>query len=449
MVALIHRVAALVVFVVAASSAHAFQSPAKLNYKQVQDLKDARFYLDQAEPEVDDLSAKAAELKPRIGDPSVPLPQVLGYRQRLGNVVQKIQNANNRFKNLPLDHPEVREQAQRVAPMRDKLVAAERVFMDAERALRQALDGSNFPDLDKDLSRMKELSQQFNVAHWINDSPELAIPLIRQFPPAVEEYKRLVAKYGAVIAQQGPAGQQMSAAIKRWERVAGDLESAMKQFVQEAPQSVGGHFDQAIKLAEQAVAEKKPAFFAGGVADQMRYAQVKMEVLEAITAGQGDVYASLKKRFEETAAKIASIEASLAEDIIRGNRLPPDRYAGADREQLVALVRARWLESNPKDEILAVRLIGTEWKRETRWEWSSGNRAWEKVDRSRLQANVIVRMDESKALLGVVNLVKNHMEADVVTAPPWDKPDKPSPQFILLLEQVKWPVADAWAPGAF
>lgn len=103
----------------------------------------------------------------------------------------------------------------------------------------------------------------------------------------------------------------------------------------------------------------------------------------------------------------------------------------------MALVRSRWLESNPKDEILTVRLIGAEWKRETRWERSSGNRAWEKVDRSRLQANVIVKLHGSKALLGVVNLVKNHMEADVVTAHPWDKPDKPSPQSILLLEHVK------------
>lgn len=267
--------------------------------------------------------------------------------------------------------------------------------------------------------------------------PEQAIPLIRQFAPAVAEHKQLLSKYGAVIAQQGPAGQQMSAAIREWERVAGNFESAMKQFVAQAPQAIGGHFDRAIKLAEQAVAEKKPAFFGGGIADQLRFATVKLQVLEAITDGQGDTYASLKQRSEETTTKIAEMEAMLSEDIIRGNRLPPDRYNAADREQLLALVRESWLKRNPDDEILQVRLIPAEWKRETRWEWSEGNRAWEKVDRSQLQASVIVRLDDTKALRCVVNLVKNLMENDRVRAYPWEKPEKPSPQFILLLENVK------------
>lgn len=94
---------------------------------------------------------------------------------------------------------------------------------------------------------------------------------------------------------------------------------------------------------------------------------------------------------------------------------PSDKYAGADKAELVKLTRATWQSKYPQDQILAVRIGMQNWERKTEKRWSSGTNSWYMVDYSQIQAMVIVKKDAQFAAIYPFNISKDHTDGNKVS----------------------------------
>ena len=85
-----------------------------------------------------------------------------------------------------------------------------------------------------------------------------------------------------------------------------------------------------------------------------------------------------------------------------------------------------------------MRIPGNQWKRDLRWTLQSDLRTWEKTDRSKLQAQLLVKSATDPKLLEVhvVDLYKDHLSADSIKGVCWDAKDVPV-QNLILADKVK------------
>ncbi len=115
---------------------------------------------------------------------------------------------------------------------------------------------------------------------------------------------------------------------------------------------------------------------------------------------------------------------------------PAEQCNGADKEELIALVKAKWAEASVDAEVLKMGINSTDWRRDTRWEYAS--KTWSKVDQSRIQGFVIVKAGDDMAVVHYINLVKDHMAGDKITAWNLDDPKaEPDVSQKLLLKNVQ------------
>jgi hypothetical protein len=95
-----------------------------------------------------------------------------------------------------------------------------------------------------------------------------------------------------------------------------------------------------------------------------------------------------------------------------------------------------WKQSEPNAQVLAVRFPSQAWDRETLWRWQ--NTTWYKIDRSKLQAQVIVKVDDRIAAIRPINLWKDHLKNDQINALPlFGKDEALPPSSYMLVEKVR------------
>ena len=146
----------------------------------------------------------------------------------------------------------------------------------------------------------------------------------------------------------------------------------------------------------------------------------------------------LAKEVEAMQASLDQREKSLAELIIQQNPLPSDRYAGGDRDQVVAVAVDAWKHQQKDFEVLASRIPSEVWSRETLWQYSNGT--WYYVDRSRLQVQLLVadEKDDSLAKILPINIWKDHQKGDAMIGTPIFSGDEVlQPSSYLLREKIR------------
>jgi hypothetical protein len=187
------------------------------------------------------------------------------------------------------------------------------------------------------------------------------------------------------------------------------------------------------KIADQAVAEQKPLFFTGGIPQQLGFAEEMLELCQSLDKKMA---AALNKEVEQLKAYLKKTEHSLRTAIIAANTLPSDRYRGDDRATLEKKAADTWKKIEPDAEVLTVRLPNEKWKREILWRNQTGT--WYKIDRSRMQAQVIVKHDDKLAEIRPINLWIDHLSQNALTGTPYhEKGEELQPSFLLSLEKVK------------
>lgn len=405
----------------------------KLDYRQEESLKNARFSLR-------DLKGRTAALEELVTQfKAVENPDTIDFRdvQKGINTIEvadrRVGETRDWLAKLPEDGAGVADTAGELDTAVASLEASREYLVPLQARLAQLIDPAQYPSLQGDLERLSELSGMYNQPQVFMLDRRRAADLVRELPAAAEEKERIVKAYALLIHQQTEEGKRFAGAARAFDKNAQAFNAAADQERQTLPGKLRDQLAEVRRIADQAVAEEKPLFFTGGIPQQLGYAEEMLVLCQALDK---DTAAALGKEVEQLKADLKKAEHSLKAAIIAANKLPEDRYRGDDRATLEKKVADTWKKIEPEAEVLMVRLPNEKWKREVLWRNQTGT--WYKIDRSRMQAQVIVKHDDKLAEIRPINLWIDHLSEDALTATRYhEKDEELQPSFLLPLEKVK------------
>lgn len=414
----------------AAAPANPPASNAKLNYQQVEKLKNARFYLKEIEPR----AARIAELVAGTLDAEA----IAEVRQLMEYVHPKMGYAVENLNALPGTHPEVAAESKRYNDLLAQLVkaqeAVEKAAPDAEKQVAALGD-----QMTNDLAMVESWSQTLGNPQFLFDNrPDDAIAAVGQLPKMRETLATMLQRW-TDRATAKPNDRTAADMVRKLKYVDGqltDLETYTAQQGKSLPGAIDADIARANQLIQTAVTEKRPAYFGrdAGIAQWVGYAEQKTKMLKAIDPAAGE---NAEKSLASLRDASAAAQKSLAQEIINNNKKPAERYSGPDVEALRTQVAATWKETYADDEILVVIFPTEGWSRTTRWDWSRGNQAFEKVDYDHLQARLYYKHDEKHAIEVPVNIYKDYMKGERIVIKPWEKETDTPVTRMFLLDNLK------------
>ncbi len=307
-----------------------------------------------------------------------------------------------------------------LATYNQAIADAQAMLEGADKALE---DVGGREQIQKDIERISAIGDQFSYfPALLQQEPADAVALLGDYRPALQEIAQFEQKYAEFLEQNNadtaPVRRQLESAKRNLDKVA----SSAKEQAEQVRASAAYNLDFAERLIDEAVAERRPLFFRenGGVPQHLEASKNYILLARAIDAQSAEPlterYAALKQKADEAGR-------TLQADIIAGNKVPEDRYGGADHDELVAGAQAAWLEEHPGDEVVKVTIPTAEWDRETKWTWWRD--AFYFSDVSSMQAAVIIKgqseTGESELHCYPVNIRKDHEKGDAVTFSPWEK----------------------------
>ncbi len=359
----------------------------KLDYKQEESLKNARFILKEIEAQRVGLEKIVADIQPVKDTNTIDhrvLNQAMSYiafaRQRAGFM-------KNHLGNVPANGRGVAAVAEAWAGAMASIDESEKTLAPLQKQLAALVDPAGYPTLEADIKRVGEMAGIYGAGEIFQKNFEHAAALVEQSAAAKEEVSRVGKAYQALVQQKTEAG----------------------------------------------VREGKPAFFGGGIPQRMEFAQEKLGLLAALSA---EAAKPVAEEMAKLRAQLKERQKALRDAIIASNELPPDRYQGGDRAKLVELAMAEWKKLQPDAEVLTVRILSEQWSRQKMWHYS--NKTWGLTDASSLQAQVIVKYEKNLAVIRPINLRRDHMKNDQLFAIPMDSvKDEVIAQWLIHADKVK------------
>ncbi len=416
-----------------ASSAPPPSDGKKLDYRDEERLKNAHFYVREADGLAGTLETLVTKVR-GVKNPDLidhrPIAQGIATlnkgRQRCGFI-------RDALAELPADGRGVQSTAQSLAKLTQRFDAAHKALAPVHARLQKIIHPSTYPNLDADRRRLEELSGMVRDAAMFDTRPDIAPRVLPQIKGIQAELQRAAKTYALLIRQRVELGKRIDGAVRSLHGNLQGLAKAVAEQKKTLPGRIDADIAEAAKMAAQAVKEKKPGWFNGGVPQRMGWAEDKVTLLEALDASAGK---AARAKLAKAEATLRAQQDSLRADIIAANQLPPDTYDGPDRDKVIARAKAAWLKVQPKAEILGARIPSSTWARETMWRLQ--NTTWYRIDRSKLQVQLLVRHDADTAVIQAINLWIDHMKNDRETQFPLHEPgEKLPPNFYLLTKKIK------------
>lgn len=391
----------------------------KLDYKQEKALKDANWYF----REVDKYAAAAAAIAQRLdgqGEPVVHADVKAGLAS-LGRAWEKHTLVEERLSQLPADHPQVKPSIDLAAQNKAALGALGSRLQAADAELDKLTNMTHYPRFEADFEKVGELTGRYYDFRMTVQQPEKMAAVISEDAAVLAEIQRIAQAYLPLVQQRTEPGERMEKRFAYFMEKRTAFAGELTAYKAQLPAQFQADLDEGLRLAAQGVAEKKPMFFGphSGIDQRFGWAEQKLLVLRAFDAEAAKPY---EQKLADARAKVKQMARTLEADIIAQNTLPPDRYQGADRKDLIARAAAAWLEAQPKAKVLTATIASEAWERDTRWRHSGGGEFY-KIDSSSLQVQLIVKHDGELAVIRPVNLYKNHLKNDTIKAFPMDNPD--------------------------
>ncbi len=345
---------------------------------------------------------------------SIPAKTVTEMNDQIKFANNRLSNAERAIKNLPASDPAVKAELDKIAAQRAALSKASQVGADFLKKQGKAAEVGTGDQFKIDLEKVKGLAKAYAPFNLTSD-PKRTGELAARLKEDATELDALKKTYQPIVTQKTPEGKQFSYAFDQANNNIRQFHARGQEFVNKAGESIAETTEKALKMAEQAAAEKKPAFFTGGVKQQLDNARKELATFTAIAGEKHEKTIKLQAQFDEASKKIATIESSMKEEILASTKTPADVYKNSDKAQLKGLVEAEWKARYPKDELLGVRFVQAEWKRKSGSAWNAGNKAFEDFDHSELVARVVVKNDAKLSSIYWVYIDKDHKSNDQIT----------------------------------
>lgn len=284
-------------------------------------------------------------------------------------------------------------------------------------AAKQAatVDPANYPTLQKDCAELDGLFERFRAFQDIRRDPVRTAAMCQQWQQAAEFHKQCLQTYQALIKSDGHLGKDVRARIQRVGEVLIVFRDKAVQFQKATPGAVRESLAKAKELATQGQTQQRPAFFTGGVKQQLEGARQWLAGYAAIRGDSDAEVLALQQELTATQKQVDAMAATLADKILAEARAPEDTYRGADRAELDGKIRAAWAKAHPQDEVLGVVFHMPQWRRDQTSTYHASARSWQHTDSSVLCVTFLVRKSATLAVTHPAYLYKDHLSQDALT----------------------------------
>jgi len=353
---------------------------------------------------------------------------------------------------LPADNADVKKEAEHLAAFKAALATQSAAFEgatkgkeDEKAGFMATLEG---PQAEADLEALKQLVEMFKsfkryelsfylYSRWPTHQD---LALLRSWsegwPTTQKQLADLTTKYEAAAISKGRlegkaamARANFNIALREAKRNYDAFKAAIETFAKDAPAQVDKDGAALKAESEQAVAAKDfNAFIQNeGKIEALRYRVTNIAAVWKPLAPSEAEGNKVEARAKAMLAEGDATMEKLAELIMKENKGPKEKYAGADRAKLEAYVRGVWAKHFPKESIAAVRFGGSEFERSVAWRYDSAARAFVKSDSSALPVWVVVKDGPKQAIMWFSTLYKLHMKGDELQLNWIDRPSRGAP----------------------
>lgn len=292
-------------------------------------------------------------------------------------------------------------------------------------------DDKEVGDLAK---KLYDAAKQYNEPYQIEHKPAEHLPLLRSLAAVraeIDDARK--AHADALKAPKTPGLERLKFALADADRWLPEYEKAARTFA--SAEAVNKDLADILKKARQGVENKAPAYFKPGNDIDLFTQRVNARLAAMDALGvDAKAIAAAQEAVADTAKQVRALRDGMRDQILAQNDPPADLYQKADRVAMLKTVTDTWAKSGNKAEVLKVGIVTADWARKVSWEVVG--KELQKVDRSRLQGYVIVKLDDTTAVRYSVNLVKDHLAGDAVSAYLLDDP-KAEPEVGNLLPRSK------------
>lgn len=426
-------------------NAGATEGTVKLGYPHADQFKNAVFTLQhKVEQPANQLTELQAELQP------VEDQLTINYRKS-GNALDLIEEtrrqagfAETALAKIPANGEGVAEAKERLAAARKALDGSEAYFRPLHEKLLTIVDPNRYPSFQQDVERMRALSGDYAAEFIFRTDRRRAAELFGQRPQAHAEVVRIAQVYARPLQQKPAWIQPLEASGNRALSGFQVFDARIEEQRQALPGEIRGHLAQAEKLADEAVREQKPAWFTGGIPQEMGFAEDKLTLITAIDPPTGG---TLQNEFEQMQTEPRQRAESLKELIIQENTPPPNNFQGADRQKAIDAAFDAWKHQEEGFKVLAAAIPAEAWTREQKHSFdgsihaNTGNISgeWSKQDRSKIQVQLLIAVKDDPKLAKIipVTVYKDHMRGDTMFGTPLFAGDEElPPRFFLLRETI-------------
>lgn len=321
-----------------------------------------------------------------------------GYMVKGDEVVSKcdaIQSDLDKSK-CPADHPRVKALTDWIAETRATVDKLKAEMQPKLAEMEKLADPKNYPNLDADFEQMATLTNAYGIKSF-KSHPDKVAELAKEFPQVVTWAKEKFKEYRPILVLTG--GKE-SPLYKRYDALSGAIKGFQEEagkFFEQAAKDVPGLLKKAEEMATKAAADKKPAFFTGGVRQQFDQAEEYLKVCRGLAPADHPGLVAMETAFTDTRKRVDEAAASLKEEIVASTMPPTEKYKGADKEDLRGQILAAWKEAWPDDEVLTIKFHMENFDRRQKAIWDAGSKAWNFDDRSVLCVTVIVKTSDTIA----------------------------------------------------
>lgn len=351
----------------------------------------------------------------------------------------------------PMDHPEVstlleklNSQQSEIQPLYDQLKKA----FDAKVKLA---DPKNYPDFDKEYAFFNYLDEKYSnlgrlysgnaKVEW-RDFPGISredmlstiginvkVPILKfdklkeilsTMRPDAEKYnvkmKEFEEKYKDLIKFNRRIGERyLSTRDSAFKKMSEFLTKYVKWMETNFPKLIDMNIRVIKELSSAATELKKPHYIRSVLIPQASEANKQMiEALDLMAKEDKSIANAAKKKHNQIMSDVKAAEKSLEELLLNSQKLPPERYTGADIEKIKSNIVKNFEEKNgSKDNLLKVIIVNQDWKVTDYVSWSNSRAQHHHY--SDLGAISVVKKNDKIAILVPTWYRVNHKQKDRVS----------------------------------
>lgn len=261
--------------------------------------------------------------------------------------------------------------------------------------------------------RMHEMAQTLPAPENVGRNPDVDLAALANLNQYRQHIESVAKEFAADIKADQQPFRNLGFKIEHLRTKLTDFDNAAKTFY--AIESVQRDLEHVLKMANQAVKYNAPAYFRpeNDIGRYTESAKLRIRYMQAADPKSKDL-AEARKRLDDTTRQVKKIQQNLSASILEQNDLPPDEYRGQDREAILQLLRDKWNKEGTKEKVLKVGIVTPNWTRNVTGEIQ--NKTLYKNDRSRIQGYVIVQHSNKVAARHSIDLSKDHIDNDQISA---------------------------------